>query len=604
MLTIDQLIELWQQSKQEFKNGNLEEAKKIHFTLLKELPRFDNSEDWMAQITYTVANIYGLLGDIENEIKTYQEVLETAPPRIYAEAQFNLALAYEMDTQYKDLLAAKKHYQNIQYTSEAAHQYAHAQLQLGGLYLKDELKDDNLAEKAFEQVIKYGSPKHRAMARFNLYLLLEQLSYLEDIEADGEEPYYRAQYILGSEKLDLIEKKEYFAKIDCDSQVYLQKRHQINIVEKLFKIKSNIIRHHLYDIYSKVDAVLITLFIKSSYDQQVAHYTNLEVAELLLSQDDTQENFATKSPFRLSSTENVNDPEEGLVLHNILGLDKSFIKEDATFIACFTVHHNSLNQFRLYAKDKAIEEQKDEKKNINSIHTYLEEAKGASLVLNQKFFASIETTASISEVLMGDHPLIKKQVNNKALDKMPLYRCIYFDPTSGLIKIAQREEWSFHREFKNKNKENWFDKNEQAIQNWKNYQKEINQIENDVHEQLKQLSQAVSALDLEELADEEKLLLIEILLPLRYLIKHMAFREEQECRIVYMTSPQNSLIQVQGTRKYINYEPSIMECLEKIYIGPKAKDAQVAFEKWCNDGQILRKGKAPVKVKISQNPFQ
>lgn len=116
----------------------------------------------------------------------------------------------------------------------------------------------------------------------------------------------------------------------------------------------------------------------------------------------------------------------------------------------------------------------------------------------------------------------------------------------------------------------------------------------------------VKELHAKKMNDEEKELLAEILLPLRYLIKHMAFKEEQECRMIYVTQMDNSLIKYDEkiNRIYIDYKPSVMEHLEKIYLAPKAKDEKMVFEYLCSRGQEVRKGKSPVKVKISQNPFR
>ncbi len=192
------------------------------------------------------------------------------------------------------------------------------------------------------------------------------------------------------------------------------------------------------------------------------------------------------------------------------------------------------------------------------------------------------------------------------LASMPLYRCIYFDPTSGLIKVAQREEWSFRREFKLEGDHNWFDINTDTDNIWKEYSSDIDKIEYDVKRGLEELSKLVNKLRINKLNSHEYELLAEILLPLRYLMKHMAFKEEQECRIVYVTQMDNSLIQYDDNinRIYINYEPSVMEYLDKIYIAPKAKEEKMVFEFLCSRGQELRKGKEHVKVKISQNPFR
>lgn len=189
---------------------------------------------------------------------------------------------------------------------------------------------------------------------------------------------------------------------------------------------------------------------------------------------------------------------------------------------------------------------------------------------------------------------------------MPLYRCIYFDPTSGLVKLAQREEWSFQREYKTKEKNHCLDSNLSAEQKWQVYQSNINTIEQQVKSGLKQLFKNVNQLKLNNLSDDEQELLEEILLPLRYLIKHMAFKEEQECRIVYVTSMDNKIIKYDEkiNRIYIDYEPSVMEHLEKIYLAPKAKDEKMVFEHLCINGREVRNGKPDVKVKISQNPFR
>lgn len=90
-------------------------------------------------------------------------------------------------------------------------------------------------------------------------------------------------------------------------------------------------------------------------------------------------------------------------------------------------------------------------------------------------------------------------------------------------------------------------------------------------------------------------------------MKHMAFKEEQECRIVYVTQMDNPLIQYDEkiNRIYIDYAPSVGH-LEKIYIAPKAKDEKMVFEYLFARTAIkeIRKGKEAVKVKISQNPFR
>lgn len=172
--------------------------------------------------------------------------------------------------------------------------------------------------------------------------------------------------------------------------------------------------------------------------------------------------------------------------------------------------------------------------------------------------------------------------------------------------MAQREKWSFHREYKNDLKKNWSDTNHLAERNYKLYLKRLTQLERTVKTLLIKIGRLLNGLNLTKGTSSQQKILNEILQPLRYLMKHMAFKEEQECRIVYVTQMNNSLIQYDEkiNRVYIDYEPSVMEYLEKIYIAPKAKDEKMVFEYLCSRGQEIRKGKEAVKVKISQNPFR
>ena len=51
----------------------------------------------------------------------------------------------------------------------------------------------------------------------------------------------------------------------------------------------------------------------------------------------------------------MNDPTEGYLLNELMCLDKNIQIQDLAFITCFTLHHDSLNQFRLYGKNSQQE---------------------------------------------------------------------------------------------------------------------------------------------------------------------------------------------------------------------------------------------------------
>ena len=467
--------------------------------------------------------------------------------------------------------------------------YAKAKLFLGILLEKQE--DLIAAAEAYKNVSRKDSAELYAWSQWKLCSLTRDDIYLKNIVLEDDvEMYAKARFILGLAEADLRSKYQYWKEIPEHSHQYEQEIYQITMLSRIVRLDKSVCKDKLFQLFQIVSKILQGLFIQSEYEQSIAHYTNLTVAKLLLSKkNDKSKNFKPKSKLRLNTINLMNDPEEGVLINKLLGLDAKITTQDSAFITCFTLHHDSLNQFRLYGKQDK------------------EEASGLSLILDQTFFDLEHNTARIYEkkILLNKGNEKSHTIKN-SLATMPLYRCIYLDPTSGLIKVAQREEWSFHREFKQENKTSILDSNPEAESYWKEYQAEILEIESQVTTYLKQLVEQVKLLNPKSLNDEEKELLAEILLPLRYLIKHMAFKEEQECRMIYVTQMDNPLIKYDEkiNRIYIDYEPSVMKHLEKIYLAPKAKGEKMVFEYLCSRGQAVRKGKAPVKVKISQNPFQ
>ena len=525
--------------------------------------------------------------------QAYKNVIREDSLKQYAMAQVNLGLLLAQQKNFKE---AEQAYKNVK-REDSGEQYAKAQFNLGNL-LREQPDCKNKAEECYKNVSSEDSKQAYAYAQWNLYWIFgKNKNYLINIQKEhDEETYAKARFILGSLEENLDSKNHYWRQIPEDSEQYKKESYQINVVKNIAELKESQYKNELFEVFEGVSEVLETLFVNNQYEQSIAHYTNLSVSKLLLSnKNEKLEDFEPKSKLRLNTINLMNDPEEGLLINKLLCLSSKIITQDSAFIACFTLHHDSLNQFRLYGKEDK------------------EEASGLSLVLNKNFFATehnaariYQKEASTSERTEND----KEKINSLAA--MPLYRCIYFDPTSGLIKVAQREEWSFKREFKLEGEHDWYAFNEQAENNWQQYlegsdsEVGIIEIEKNVRSSLESLSKLVKSLEPEKLNDKEQEILAEILLPLRYLMKHMAFKEEQECRIVYVTQMDNSLIQYHEkiNRIYIDYEPSVMEHLEKIYLAPKAKGEKMVFEYLCSRGQTVRKGKTPVKVKISQNPFQ
>ena len=100
-----------------------------------------------------------------------------------------------------------------------------------------------------------------------------------------------------------------------------------------------------------------------------------------------------------------------------------------------------------------------------------------------------------------------------------------------------------------------------------------------------------------EVQSKVRQLLDDILLPLRYLIKHTAFQEEQECRMIYITSLEDPKVQMSfGKSLYVDYEPAVKLNLDKIYIAPAATQYQPYLAKLLFDTNV--------KIELSNNPYR
>lgn len=282
-------------------------------------------------------------------------------------------------------------------------------------------------------------------------------------------------------------------------------------------------------------------------EDDVAHYTAKWVAERMLFKDQ-KDNNGTRSNFRLSSIVKANDPDEGNTLLSFLGIDSCFhqLDEYAAFIGCFTFNHSSLNQFRLYGKENN------------------REATGVSLVLQKDFFAADMqqgVMADTSKLQFGQNAQVEQISKEKEEDKKyPLFRCVYVDPKTGkVISVGHREEYTFYRESKGE----WTNKN------IKRYKKETEALLKIIKFNFNKLTEEIKKLETED----DKQIAAKLVIHLRYLVKHMAFKEEQECRIIRIEKLLNNPnIHVEDdSRMYINYRP-IYDVISHVYFAPQASD--------------------------------
>ena len=610
-----------------FKEGRFDEAIKTWSNITRD---DDPGIYTWAQLDLGV--VYESLGDLDQAIEAWSKVRHDDDPETYAQAQFNLGLTYKNQDELDEAIEA---WSKVRHDDDPE-AYARAQFNLGNTY--NGLGKSEQAIKTWSNIHHNDNPEAYARAQLNLGSAYYAQNKLDDAitawskirRNDNPKAYARAQLALGvayaksGERQQAIETWSNIRREEVDPGTYAgaqlclgevysldketeEQSHEAydNVhdfsyykSERGFKIlKCPVeVRKSLHTVADNTDEVLKYLQIIPAFESKVAHYSRASTAFSLFGDE---KNDKEPSHFRLSTIRGVNDPAEGLVLNDYW--DQQGIPETihtnntATFISCFTFNHDSLNQFRLYGKENG------------------QEATGVSLVFKKEFFsdqsdnlefiAGPSTEPSSKPEQIKPNKTRKTENDNKKelIGKSTLYRCIYLDPETGYWTLAQRDKSTFYREDKDK---------DMAEDNWRKYSEKISKIEKSFKDYLFNNNDSV----LKKLKDifkeyntygvEEKQKILEavrfILLPLQYLVKHIAFQEEQECRIMYITQFRDEKIHSnrEEQKMYVEYEESVLPHIDKIWLSPGAAKDQDFFR------ILLDKEDNDNKVRISQNPFR
>ena len=550
----------------------------------------EDDKETFAKAQYNLAVIWEEKGEQKKAVTIYKTIQREDDPKAFALAQLGLAEIWaDKGEQEKEIFA----YEEIQREDDPK-TFAVAQWNLAHTWWEKGEREKAIA--AYEVIQREDSPKLFALAQWNLAKVWADNGkwkksvniFLNIKRSDSQHVYSRITEILLNDFIpELIKEGHRAGKFvnNIFERVKFDYRH--DILKFIFKSKDI----HLLKILDCVTEILNELKIENlaseDFEKNIAHYTRPLIGFSLLNPTDEQRS----SKFRLSTIKGVNDPTEGTILKDFLNYGKKTEDDLITFISCFTFNHDSLNQFRLYGKEKG------------------QEASGISLVFERDKFFNQEVSAfntlshqnvSFKTEVFLDNKKIdgKQEESNKSnpllVSTLPLYRCIYLESYSDdkpfYLQLAQREELTFYRE----------DEKSKPSTRWKKYKKQIEQIEKNVKAKLTEIKEEISTLSSDEKTRE---ILEKILLPLRYLVKHSAFKEEQECRIIYIANICDDKIQMnpeQG-QMYVEYEPEVKKAIHKIYLSSGSEKYKDHFRKLLNDekGNMVMSSTNPFRVKSS-----
>lgn len=506
--------------------------------------------------------------DIDSALAAWQSIRREDNSIFYAEAQFNIGIIYLELGRKEDALNTLRGVK-IEDNSEV---YNRAQLHIADIYVSN--NDTTTAIEFWEKIKLQCNYEHYVTAKRNI-----GMCYFRESKIDKAVSIWKE--LSGSIKFG----NEYSFKMNCFGEIDKLFRMNLNLeIANGFLISFILILDIIDEltIYSKhLDSTI------KAPERKFAHYTSTYVADLLLKHDYKNDRCDLGSKFRLNTINNVNDPSEGLVLFNYLTESNvntlKFEKNNQVFVSCFTFNHDSLNQFRLYGKENN------------------REASGVSLIFKNSYFQT-DYYNEVSNLELPHRFNRHFEVENNSeehssFSKQILLRCVYLEPDSGYIRLAQRDKLTFYREFSDK---------QVAQQRWEAYQREIafktdkvQSLLTDLKSSYREITNAKNQVLKENsnLGRELEVLLDKILLPLKYLIKHSAFQEEQECRMIYVTTIDNPKVQmVYGQALYIEYEADIKDNLDKVYIAPAATQYQPYLAKLLCDTNV--------KIELSNNPYR
>ncbi|XKM14170.1 tetratricopeptide repeat protein [Orbaceae bacterium ac157xtp] len=547
----------------DFKLEDYQQAKQYYLNVSKE----DNPE-WYAIAQCQLGKIYDFKlnnHDYQKAEEHYSNVLKEDNPEWYAKAQCYLGRIYDVES--KDYQQAEKYYLNVSKEDNPAW-YAIAQCKLGEMHAF-KLKDYQKAEKYYSNVLKEDNLAWFAIAQCNLGTLFfiqndqeKAGNYFKNVCFDHKESYYKAQLYLA-----LINNK------GNDRGVEYILNNLQKISESVAQIK---------------EKLLVKLDTENEFERKISHYTKPEVLFHFLKD---------KSKMRLSLVDLMNDPMENKVLLNWLNINPNQdINKIKSFVSSFSFNHNSLNQFRLYGLEDNVY------------------GSGVSIVFNKNFFSSTPkeetdyikiTDKQRNQVKNETLENITLEDTNKSIFPLPLYRCIYFEPESGYIKIAKRNKQSFYREFPDEDVK-------EIEKKWEKYIENINESEilEKIRTSLKEIKEKIeeSRIQIEKIGQNYLLPVFEELvhlaiMPISCLIKHSAFEDEDECRIMYTTHVSDKLIigpkdyQAINTTLYLDYS-EIGNFINKVYLGPKCKSSHQQWIEHATDELNV------IKVQNSTLPLQ
>ena len=336
--------------------------------------------------------------------------------------------------------------------------------------------------------------------------------------------------------------------------------------------------NQLIDIYRIVQEIKFKLGLKEDNKKlQFGHYTKGSILQIMLDQDtldqdmlNQEENEKKKSTFsvsgktRLYNANYMNDPEEGIVIEQILGLDRRDVLEPSSwFLMSFT---NKTDDLAMWSQ-------------------YGDNAQGVCLVLKEDDFSRFTSFNDVSwrkeTLLLESENKSEVAISESSSDfKSPLNKLENNDSTNSI----NRDGTQLKSEQKDNVSKGSIDYLYRIayINTGKDFELEKSELFDD--DEIKKLDESINHLKqkLDENLDENdpfyKNAISECIEEIRYLFKSVDYKYENELRILRYANldPSNDKIKIDKTsgigKLYVERENPIQ--IEKVIFGPKFQNPE------------------------------
>ena len=510
------------------------------------------------------------LGEYEEAIKDFQEALKYNRTYLLI-VYYNIGISKINLGEYEDAINYFDNINQIKYYNETEKKEESYYIKIYEYHMS------TFCNKAFAKLLSGKNVYFEDFINYNKFFI-----------PNNNHIIYIVSLLFGNYKYDLIEKifnylveENYNDLWENDITFNLLKNKTID-KEILKNIKKNLLYQYL--LLQSLSFNNKTLKREYTYNIEIAHYTSLNTLLKLIKED---------NKIRITNISNANDPKEGKILENIFNKNSLNIKikNDENLITLqtsFSRNKDALTMFRLYGKNEN------------------KEATGICLVIDKKYFndnylspvIEVNLDNQKQEEKKGNENYKKaKEIIQKRFERKNLYWVIYYNEEKNqLVFNPTKSKYSsviIDLNTINKNKKN-INKIEDLIncifRNIINSAKEIDKIEN------------------KNLKDEIFSNLFE---NIRYIIKHEAFFEEQELRMLITTDYKDENIKVDNNKRlYINYNELFNEnenFIKEIILGGKIEDKeltsdyikQIIYNKYKDNDKMNK-----IKVSISQAPLR